>query len=278
MEFLGESGLPVAQPLRALDGSRTHAVDFEGQSWTVCLFAEAPGLAYEERTDVDHDSFSANAGRLMAELHEAGREYRADSNFTRPARSGDLWPPFAKIVPRREEAAWALYEELAAWTRHSRGMRTTSTCSTATSRSRTCAWMPRGASHSSISPLLRRGLVRVRTRDLHPLLRGQSHASRLQRGAGWLRHRDTREPRVPRADPALREDAPAVLLRGPRGLVGLRRADRRAGIGVRDRTPPLRRRSPLAAGTHELTSRHSGWGGASANPRTPATNDLHGYD
>ena len=116
VRFLGESGIPVVQPVAARDGSLLCTAELDGQTFIACVFEEASGFSYQNYTDIDHRSFFFNAGRLMAEVHEAGTRYQPSPDFTRFSWREDRWQRFPELVPTRESEAWNLYEELMVWT------------------------------------------------------------------------------------------------------------------------------------------------------------------
>ena len=115
-QFLGDEGLPVAQPVADPNGALVATAELEGASFVACLIEEAPSLAYSELHEVDHSSFFFKAGRLMATLHQAGTRFRPGSDFVRFSWREDRWDRFGELIPERETQAWALFEELETWT------------------------------------------------------------------------------------------------------------------------------------------------------------------
>ena len=114
--FLGASGVAVAQPVPARDGTLFCTAEVDGVEYTACVFEQAPGRAYDDHPDLDPTRFFFNAGRLMAEVHEAGTHYEPSRDFRRFSWREDRWHRFEELVPQREVQAWRLYEELMTWT------------------------------------------------------------------------------------------------------------------------------------------------------------------
>jgi Ser/Thr protein kinase RdoA (MazF antagonist) len=111
VEHLGRCGLPASQPLPAADGRLIEVVQSGGARHFACVFDEARGDPPSAQ-QFESPAFFRAAGHLMGTLHRELGRFERPAGFRRFPWDADRWVRFAELVPRRERAAWALYDDL----------------------------------------------------------------------------------------------------------------------------------------------------------------------
>lgn len=115
MNHLKRCGVHFAQPLAARDGRFLHTITFNGQTFFVCVFAEAMGKQLTKAAQFTPQSIE-NLGRLTGQMHCATQSYQpADNAAKRPQWHEEInYQRIAQTI-EQDNPLSARFDDLAQW-------------------------------------------------------------------------------------------------------------------------------------------------------------------